>query len=151
MQPVFGLVEDHRLWTVHHRIGHLFVAMGGQAMHEQRVGLGLCHQRRVHLIGAQLVMAAFAGGLAVMHRHPSIGDDQIGPRHRAGGVADDLDGRAFGACLLEENPFGIKRLGAGKGEVKAKLPGCMGKACKDIIAIAAPDDLFAGDGPRCSS
>jgi hypothetical protein len=39
MQAVFGLVEDHRMRAVHHLGGDLLAAMGGQAMHEQRVGL----------------------------------------------------------------------------------------------------------------
>ena len=32
MQTVFGLVEDHRLWAVHDRVGHLFVAVRGQGI-----------------------------------------------------------------------------------------------------------------------
>jgi uncharacterized membrane protein len=56
-----------------------FVAMGGQAVHEERVGFGVRHQRLVDLVGAQLVVPAFLGGLAVMHRDPGVGDHQIGP------------------------------------------------------------------------
>ena len=37
VQPVLGLVEDHRLRPVHHLVGHLLAAMGRQAMHEERL------------------------------------------------------------------------------------------------------------------
>src|SRR5437868_901727 len=40
MQAIFGLVEHHRLRAVDHLVGDLFAAMGRQAMHEQRIGLG---------------------------------------------------------------------------------------------------------------
>jgi len=40
VQAVFGLVEHHRLRAVDHFIGDLLAAMGGQAVHEQRIGLG---------------------------------------------------------------------------------------------------------------
>jgi hypothetical protein len=39
VQPVLGLVEDHRMRPVHHRARRLVVAMRGQAVHEERVGL----------------------------------------------------------------------------------------------------------------
>ena len=41
VQAVLGLVEDHRLRPVDHLVGHLLAAMRRQAVHEQRVGLGL--------------------------------------------------------------------------------------------------------------
>src|SRR5215210_6780816 len=37
MQAVLGFVEDDRARTVDHIVGHLFPAVGGQAMHEDRV------------------------------------------------------------------------------------------------------------------
>ena len=44
VQAVLGLVEHHRLRAVDHLVGHLLAAVGGQAVHEDRVGLGLGHQ-----------------------------------------------------------------------------------------------------------
>ena len=40
VQAVFGLVEHDRLRAIDHLVGDLLAAMGGQAVHEQRVGLG---------------------------------------------------------------------------------------------------------------
>ena len=51
MQPVFRLVEHHRVRAVHHGAGHLVIPVRRQAMHEQRIGLGMGHQPVVHLIG----------------------------------------------------------------------------------------------------
>lgn len=39
VQAVFGLVKHDRLRAVDHLVGDLLAAMGGQAVHEQRVGL----------------------------------------------------------------------------------------------------------------
>jgi hypothetical protein len=53
VQAVFGLVEHHRLRAVDHLVGDLLAAMGRQAVHEQRVGLGQRHQLGVDLIGLE--------------------------------------------------------------------------------------------------
>ena len=37
VEAVLGLVEDHRLRTVHDLVRHLLAAMGGQAMHEDGI------------------------------------------------------------------------------------------------------------------
>ena len=50
MEPVFRLVEDHGLLSVDHLVGDLFTAMGGQAVHEERVRLGVAHEVGVHLV-----------------------------------------------------------------------------------------------------
>jgi hypothetical protein len=54
---VFGLV-DYRMGAVHHRA-----------------------RRLVHLIGAQLVVAAFLGAFRVVHRNPGIGHDKVEDQH----------------------------------------------------------------------
>src|SRR5580698_1045718 len=46
MQPVLGLVEHHRVRAVDHLVGDLLATMGGQAVHEDRVRLGVSHQPR---------------------------------------------------------------------------------------------------------
>ncbi len=115
MQAVFGLVKDDRLRAIHHRIGDFLVPVRGQAVHEQRVWLCLGHQRFVHLIGPQLVVAAFAGGLAVVHRNPCIRHDKVGTHNGLVGVPLDLNRDTFGASPVEEDLFGIQRLGTRKG------------------------------------
>ena len=40
MQPVLGLVEDDRPGVVEHRLLDLLARVGGQAVHEEGVGLG---------------------------------------------------------------------------------------------------------------
>jgi len=37
MHAILSLLEDHRLWTVENRIGHLSIPMRRQAMHEHRM------------------------------------------------------------------------------------------------------------------
>ena len=81
VQPVLGLVEHDRLRTVDHLVGDLLAAMGGQAMHEDRVLGGVAHQLGVDLIGREQVVAA--AGVLVAHRHPAIGDDGARVRDRA--------------------------------------------------------------------
>lgn len=57
MNAVFGLVPHHRARAVDHRIGDFLVAVRGQAVKEQRVALGLGHQRIVPLEGESLARA----------------------------------------------------------------------------------------------
>ena len=76
MQPVLGLVEHDRMRAVHDLVGDFFTAVGGQAMHEKRIGLSQRHQPVVDLITFEQVVAA--GAVAVSHRDPGVGDDAIG-------------------------------------------------------------------------
>ena len=45
MQAVLGFVEDDRLRAVDDVVGDLLAAVGGKAVHEYGVGLGLFHNR----------------------------------------------------------------------------------------------------------
>ena len=47
VEPILRLVEDDRGRTVHHLVRHLVAAVSGQAVHEQGVGSGVRHQRRI--------------------------------------------------------------------------------------------------------
>jgi len=86
VQAVFGLVKDHRMRAIHDGRCRLILAVGGKAMHEQGVGFGVAHQLLIYLIGAQHIMAALFGGLAVMHADPGVGDHQIGTLDGAKGL-----------------------------------------------------------------
>ena len=114
-------------------------------MHEQRVRLGARHQRLVHLIGAQLVVPPFAGRLRIMHADPCIGHDKIGPLDSPVGIALDGDVHALGAGLVDEDLLGVQRRRAGEHQVEPELSGRMGKAGKDIVAVAGPDHLAPAD------
>ena len=46
---VLGLVPDHRARTLEHRVADLLAAVGGQAVQEQRLGVGVAQQRLVDL------------------------------------------------------------------------------------------------------
>src|SRR5574341_2051666 len=43
VQAILGLIEDHRVWTIHHRAGDLDIAIGGKRMHIDGVILGKFH------------------------------------------------------------------------------------------------------------
>ena len=47
VQPVFCLVPDDRLRPLEHVLGHLFAAVRGQTVHEERIGTRRAHHRRV--------------------------------------------------------------------------------------------------------
>src|SRR5579884_4198478 len=57
VQPVLRLVPYHRMRPVDDPGGHLLAAFRRQAVHEDRVGLGLGHQPLVHPIGGEQVVA----------------------------------------------------------------------------------------------
>mmetsp|Transcript_23487 Transcript_23487/g.41323 ORF Transcript_23487/g.41323 Transcript_23487/m.41323 type:complete len:310 (+) Transcript_23487:1696-2625(+) len=138
MQPVFSLVKDHRMRAIHHFGRRLVVAVGGQAVHEQAVILGLAHQFCIHLIAAQLVVPPLARGLRIVHRHPGVCHHKISTFH--GNVRIALCG-----IKTLKRRLGVQRLGAGEHEIKVKLFGRMGKAGKNVVAIPAPHNLFAFD------
>src|SRR5580765_71979 len=58
VQPVLGLVEDDRGRPVEYVGGDLVSAMGGQAMHDHRVGIGQRHGRGVHLVAEERLAPA---------------------------------------------------------------------------------------------
>src|SRR5215469_8539046 len=98
MQPVLGLVPNYRLRAVDDPRGDLLATFCWQAMHEDRVWLGLGHKQLVDPISRQHVVAIDAGCNA--HGDPGIGNDAI----RAG---DSLRwvGHQFDAPPLAARPF----------------------------------------------
>ena len=62
VQAIFGLVEHHRLRTVDHLVGDFVAAMGGEAVHEQRVRFCKRHQPGVDLVRFQEIVAVLAVG-----------------------------------------------------------------------------------------
>src|SRR5215472_15835351 len=68
MQSVFGLVENHRMRTIHNLIGNFLAAMRRQAMHKNGVGLCARHQPAVDLITLKQIVAASADAAGVATR-----------------------------------------------------------------------------------
>ena len=87
----------------------------------------MAHQVGINLIAAQLVVAAFAGRLRIMHTNPCVSHYQIGSSYGFDRVAFDRDRHAFGAGLIQKNGFGVKRLRPRERKVKAKLSAPAGK------------------------
>ena len=73
-------------------VGDLLAAMGGQAMHEDRVLLRRAHQLVVDLITLQQVLAPPL--ILVAHRDPAIGHHAIGAFDRLERIAGEGDARA---------------------------------------------------------
>ena len=145
VQPVFRLVEHHRLRPVHHLVGDFLAAMRRQAMHEQRVGLGLGHQPGIDLIALEHVVPRL--GVAVAHRHPGVGDDAVGILDRLFRVLADLD---RGARRLHpvHQPF----LGAQFGrrrhpQLEVEALGRVHPGRQHIVGIAGPGHRAAADRP----
>ena len=92
VQAVFRFVEHDRLGPVDHLVGHLLAAMGGQAMHEDRVRRGVAHELGVDLIGREQIVAPAL--VLVAHRHPAVRDDRRRVLRRRHRIDADGDVRA---------------------------------------------------------
>src|SRR5262245_19643473 len=80
VQPVVGLRDDPALWAVDHRGGHLLAPVGGEAVHEDRVGSGGRHDPVVDLEALERPQALLGLGL-LAHGRPHVGVDHPGARH----------------------------------------------------------------------
>src|SRR6478672_960167 len=80
MQPVFGLVPHHTLWTVDDVRSDFLAAMRGQAVHEQRIRPRVAHHVRRNLPVAEGALAHLVLRLE-SHARPHV------RRHEVGAVA----------------------------------------------------------------
>ena len=77
VHAVFGLVEDDGLRAVEDGVGDFGVAVRGEAVHEDGVGLRVGHQRFVDLVG--LEDGGALGGLVLeAHAGADVGVDGVG-------------------------------------------------------------------------
>ena len=107
VHPVLCLVEDDGLLGLEDFVGHfhlgdtellgdvgadsgLGIVEGGQAMHEDGSGLGICHQLGIDLIGLEQLDTLFPDGIRLAHGNPNVGVDDIG----VGGAFLDVLGQA---------------------------------------------------------
>src|SRR5262245_8989417 len=81
VQPVCGLLEDDASRTVENGIGDLLAAMGGEAVHEDRVGYRQSEERLVDLEAGERHPPP--GGLSFLpHARPGIRIDHVRPFDR---------------------------------------------------------------------
>ena len=93
VEAVFGLIEDYGLGAVQHGVRDLCVAVGGEAVHEDGVGLGVGHEGLVDLVG--LEDGGASGGLVLeAHGGADISVDGVGTGDRFDGVVEEGDGTA---------------------------------------------------------
>ena len=93
VQAVFGLIKRDALRRFHHFVGHFQAALGGQAMHKQRVLAGFLQQRFVHLIRSEKLCAFLRFGF-LSHAGPHVGVNGMRGFHGLDRIVRDLDGGA---------------------------------------------------------
>jgi hypothetical protein len=90
MQPILCLVDDHRLRTIQHLGADFFTPVGGQTVHDNRIGLGTMHQAAVDLIRRQDFESSRMLPLTP-HTDPDVGIDDIRFFRRNVGIMSYLD------------------------------------------------------------
>src|SRR5665213_2748130 len=144
VQAVLGLLPHRRARPVDDLGGDFLVAMGGQAMHEDGVGLRLGHQRRIDAIGPEHGAALFLV-LVLAHRNPSVGDDAIGAGHSSRRVGRRADARAFGLGPIQRLVGRKEFRGTGDPQLESETRRGMNPADQHVVAVAAPGhDLALG-------
>ena len=96
-----------------------------QAVHEDGVGAGLGHERRVDLIRRERGNALGPDALGLAHGDPDVGIDHVRALHGRGGVGEKVECRARlrrdGLTLRDELRIGEVALGRAGREVHAHL------------------------------
>ena len=91
VHAIFGLIEDDGLRAVEHCVRDFGVAVRGEAVHEDGVGLGVRHQRFVDLV--RLEDRRALGGLVLeAHAGADVGVDGVGS-------GDGLEGSCMSVML----------------------------------------------------
>ena len=117
-------------------------------MHEDGVGVGLGHKRRVDLIRCERGNALGPDALGFAHGDPDVGIDHVRALHGRGGVGDEVERRARlrrdGLTLGDELRIGEVALGCAGREVHAHLRAADHEGVAHVEArIAHVDELFA--------
>ena len=144
MEAVLGLVEGGALGTVHDFVGDLVVAVGGEAVEDDGVGLGQLHQLLVDL--EILEVSAAADGLLVhAGADPDVCVDDVGAGDGGLRVVADGDRPAvLGGQLLGLGDDVGARLVGGRGcdfEFDAEEAADEQEGVADVVAIADPGEV----------
>ena len=130
----------------HDGVGNFFVALGRQAVHEDRVGPCLREERIVHLVGAEGALA-FHGFLLLAHAGPDVGVDGVGSGSGGGGIVRNQQTRAAdgGKPFGLRHNFGIGQvsLGAAEGEIHAEAQSGQHERLGHVVAVADKRKLEA--------
>ena len=117
MEPVFRLRKDRVGIGLEGFIINLLAAIGGQAVHDESVGLGELHEGLVDLITLQDFEARSGFGF-LAHRNPHVGVKHI--RAFGGGFqvfgADDV-----ATSALQDSGLGLEFFWRGDAEFKAEF------------------------------
>merc|ERR1719199_1202898 len=148
VHAVLGLAEDVRLRRFHHAVGHLLVALRGQAVQEDRLLLaGRGQQRLVDLerledlrAGRRLVLLA--------HARPHVRVDDVCARDRLQRIVAHAG--AAGALLDrgEQPRVWLVPLRARAHEVEGQHARELEPRVDDVVAVAHVDDALALDGAQ---
>ena len=143
MQAVLGLVPHRRLRTVDHLRRHLIAAMGGEAMHEDRILVSFSNHLAIDLEGTERRIAPVS--VIVAHRHPYIGRHAIGAPRGLKLVLAHLDLCAL--LLRPREQLGRRReiLGRGDVEPEAEPRRSVHPGGSDIIGVPDPGNCAAFD------
>ncbi len=151
MEPVGRLGDDLAARAVEHVGGHFFAAMGGKAVEEDRVGLGLRQQVVIDLIGGEDAAPRF-GLVLLSHARPDVGIDDVGAFDRLVGIVFDHQGNGgkpgreprleVGRKLVARRR-GQHELDAEKGRGRRQRP-------RDVVAVADEHQLLAAQAARAA-
>ena len=124
------------------------VVEGGEAVHEDGIRAGQCHQLLIDLVGGKVVDALGPDLHRLAHGDPDVGVKDIGPLGGLGGVLLKGQGRAGlggdGLTLGDESRVRLVLLGGTGGEMEAHLGAAHHQAVAHVVAgVAEIDEVDA--------
>ncbi len=137
MQAVLGLLEDQAARAVQERIGDLLPAMGGQAVHDHRIGRREGEEPVVDLVALERLQPPLPIAF-LPHADPGVGVDDVRILERLGGLGGEPDPPPQLAARLQH--AGV-RLVAGRGRhhrAAAEHRAQQQEGVAHVVAVAHP-------------